>query len=266
VNIYDPHWGIHALFLIDLVLRLSLSVRVIMRRLPVGVSLAWLAVILVFPLVGAVFYLLVGEYRLGRRRARRGAAFAARERAEAAGATPAGEQVDPAALAQGPAALARLAQARFGAAVLAGNRLELLHNADAAFPVLIADIDRATATCSLESYIFSPGGRADEVAAALMRAAKRGVRCRLLVDAFGSRPFLKSPLAASLRSHGVHVAAALQSGLLRLLFVRPDLRMHRKIAVIDGVIGYTGSMNLADPVLFKQDAGVGQWVDAFARV
>jgi cardiolipin synthase len=51
-----------------------------------------------------------------------------------------------------------------------------------------------------------------------------------------------------------------------MLFRRPDLRLHRKIAVIDGAVGYTGSLNLADPLLFKQDAGVGQWVDALARV
>ncbi len=48
--------------------------------------------------------------------------------------------------------------------------------------------------------------------------------------------------------------------------MRADLRLHRKIVVIDGALGYTGSLNLADPALFKQNAGVGQWVDAFARV
>src|SRR5262249_23217132 len=60
--------------------------------------------------------------------------------------------------------------------------------------------------------------------------------------------------------------AALRLGLLRLLFVRPDLRMHRKIGLIDGTLGYTGSMNLADPRLFKRNAGVGEWVDALARL
>ena len=69
-----------------------------------------------------------------------------------------------------------------------------------------------------------------------------------------------------LRKAGVQVQAALTAGLLRLAVARPDLRLHRKIAVIDGTIGYTGSLNLADPKLFKQDAGVGQWVDALARV
>jgi cardiolipin synthase len=73
-------------------------------------------------------------------------------------------------------------------------------------------------------------------------------------------------MAHDLRQEGVRIASALPGGLLRLLFRRPDLRLHRKIAVIDGAVGYTGSLNLADPLLFKQDAGVGQWVDALVRV
>jgi cardiolipin synthase len=89
----------------------------------------------------------------------------------------------------------------------------------------------------------------------------------VLLDALGSRPFLRSGAAAELRRHGVRLEAALQAGTLRALLVRrPDLRMHRKILVIDDEIGYTGSLNLADPTLFKQDAGVGQWVDALVRV
>jgi cardiolipin synthase len=259
------HWIVHAFFVADLVIRLGLSVRVIKRRLPVGVSLAWLAIILIFPFVGAVLYLLVGEYRLGSRRARRAAAY--REACPARVPREGGAgQVDSARLGPGGAAVARLAGATLDAAALAGNRLELLENADAAFPVLIGDIDRAQETCDLEFYIWSPGGRADEVGAALTRAVKRGVKCRVLVDAIGSKAFLKSDLALGLRQTGVRVVAALPSGLLRLLFSRPDLRLHRKIAVIDGKVGYTGSLNLADPKLFKQDAGVGQWVDALARV
>jgi cardiolipin synthase len=47
---------------------------------------------------------------------------------------------------------------------------------------------------------------------------------------------------------------------------RNDLRLHRKIVVIDGTAAWTGSMNLVDPRYFKQDANVGQWVDAMVRV
>src|SRR5215470_16182092 len=103
------HWIVHGVFLADLVIRVGLSVRVILRRLPVGVSLAWLAVILIFPFVGAVFYLLVGEYRLGSRRARRAASYreSHRERLRLVqGTDTAARELTP-----GGSAVARLAEA-----------------------------------------------------------------------------------------------------------------------------------------------------------
>jgi cardiolipin synthase len=254
-----------AIYLLDLCIRIGLSVRVIKRRLPVGVALAWLSVILILPLAGAVLYLLLGEYRLGRGRRRRAVQLAVdcqKRFPQFYSTSAAGGSVSTA----GGESVARVAQALLGAPPLPGNRLELLPNAEAAFPALLADIDRAARTCDLEFYIWSPGGCADDVAKALVRAAARGVSCRVLVDAIGSKAFLRSPWVDDLREAGVQVQAALTAGLVRLAVARPDLRLHRKIAVIDGTIGYTGSLNLADPKLFKQDAGVGRWVDALARV
>jgi cardiolipin synthase A/B len=116
------HWIAHGIYLADLVIRVGLSVRVIRRRLPVGVALAWLAIILIFPFVGAVIYLLVGEYRLGPRRARRAAAY--QETSRAGSGKPGGEdRVDPATFGPGSATVARLAESALGAAVLAGNHL-----------------------------------------------------------------------------------------------------------------------------------------------
>jgi cardiolipin synthase len=259
------HWIAHLVFLSDWILRIGLSTRVIMRRLPVGVSLAWLAIILIFPFIGAAIYLLLGEYRLGHGRIKRGAAY--REANHAAVATRLdAHRADVTTLEPESAALTRLASSVLGAPLLRGNRLQLLESAESAFPALIADIDGARHSINLEFYIWSPGGEADAVGAALIRAAKRGVKCRLLVDAIGSKAFLRSELTEDIRRSGVRIGVALPTGPLRLLFVRPDLRLHRKIVVIDETIGYTGSLNLADPKLFKKEAGVGQWVDAFARV
>ena len=64
----------------------------------------------------------------------------------------------------------------------------------------------------------------------------------------------------------MRVVEVLPVNPVRALFIRLDLRDHRKIAVIDRCIAYTGSMNIADPRFFKQDAGVGEWVDAMVRI
>jgi cardiolipin synthase len=221
------HWTATAVYLLDLGIRIGLSVRVIKRRLPVGVALAWLSVILILPMAGAVLYLLLGEYRLGRGRRRRTAQLGEDCQKRFPQFYSAGAAGDSASAAGGEP-LARVAEALLGAPPLPGNRLELLPNAEAAFPALLADIDGAAQTCDLEFYIWSPGGRADELARALIRAAARGVSCRVLVDAIGSKAFLRSPWVGDLRKAGVQVQAALNAGLVRLIIARPDLRLHRK--------------------------------------
>jgi cardiolipin synthase len=262
VEIHHVAWTTTAVFLLDLFLRVGLSVRVIKRRLPVGVALAWLAIILILPFVGAVLYLLVGEYRLGRRRSRE----LERMCQERSSQVNPNRQTDWSGLGTGATMVARVAEWAVGCCPLPGNQLKLLENAEAAFPVLIEDINQARQSCDLEFYIWSVGGVMDEVGAALIRAAARGVACRVLVDAIGSAGFLRSNQVKELRQANVQVQAALPAGVFRLLFVRSDLRLHRKIAVFDDAIAYTGSLNLADPRFFKKEAGVGQWVDALARI
>ncbi|MGB5259389.1 MAG: cardiolipin synthase [Gammaproteobacteria bacterium] len=153
-----------------------------------------------------------------------------------------------------------------GYPALPGNRIELLDNFQAVFDAIIADIDGAQSRCHVCFYIWHEGGRVAEVVDALVRAAGRGVQCRALADALGSKAFLKGDLARRLRDAGVELVAALPTGPLRALFVRQDLRNHRKIVVIDDCVAYTGSQNLVDPRFFKQDSGVGEWVDAIARI
>jgi cardiolipin synthase len=118
----------------------------------------------------------------------------------------------------------------------------------------------------MEFYIWNEGGAADEVLEALICASKRGVSCRVLVDALGARPWWRGPQPERLRAAGVHLRPALPVGLFHMLVSRNDLRLHRKIVVVDGEVAWTGSMNLVDPCYFKQDANVGQWVDAMVRV
>jgi cardiolipin synthase len=88
------------------------------------------------------------------------------------------------------------------------------------------------------------------VAEALARAAARGARCRVLLDAVGSKRSLRR-LAPEMRRRGIEVTALLPAGLFRRNAARFDLRNHRKIAVIDGVVGYSGSQNICDGKFVK---------------
>jgi len=243
----------------------GLGYRVIMRRRPPGVSLAWITLIGVAPLFGAVCYLAFGETRLGERNEARVAALLPPYRAWLA-QLPRGPGVDWAGLPGAAQAINRLGVGTVGIPTLPGNRLSLESDAQAIFRVLLRDIEAARKTLHMQFYIWNSGGTADDVVEAVLRAAARGVRCRVLLDAVGSAPFLRHEQARRLRKGGVEVVAMLPTGLLRSLFVRGDHRVHRKLVVIDGAIAYTGSFNLVDPAWFKQDAGVGEWVDAMARI
>jgi cardiolipin synthase A/B len=78
------------------------------------------------------------------------------------------------------------------------------------------------------------------------------VTCRILLDSIGSADFLKSDLAGTMKDRGIEMVEALPAGIFRALFVRIDLRNHRKIAILDGETAYTGSQNLVDPRGFKK--------------
>ncbi|HSM40256.1 MAG TPA: cardiolipin synthase [Afifellaceae bacterium] len=245
----------------------GIAVRVIMKRPATGVALAWLLLVTALPFAGAVIYLMIGERRIGRRRAARIARLRIdfnrmKEIAFREGIAgidwsrhrPDAEELD------------RLGQRLHGSPTVRGSALTLFHDTQDILNAIVADIDAAKASVLMEFYIWNEGGAADEVVEALIRAAGRGVSCRLLIDALGARPWWRGDQPERLRQAGVELRPALPVGLFRTLVGRTDLRLHRKIVVIDGALAWTGSMNLVDPRFFKQGAGVGEWVDAMVRL
>jgi cardiolipin synthase len=128
-----------------------------------------------------------------------------------------------------------------------GNQVELLPNYGGSVERILADLDAAQHHAHLLYYIFADDETGRKVADALSRAARRGVRCRVLVDSLGSKKSRKR-LIPWLREAGVEVVEALR---FRFHFrprinARFDLRNHRKIVVIDGRVAYVGSQNLVN--------------------
>jgi cardiolipin synthase A/B len=246
---------------------LGISLRVIMRRPPAGVALAWMFLVAFVPLGGAFFYLLIGERRVGLRRARRIAAV----RSDYAKLS---RHVIEKGLTEVPwdkhrpeaRGMDRLGTCLIGIPTVAGSAAEFYSDSEQILREMAREIDDAHKSVLMEFYIWNEGGAADDVIEALVRAGRRGVACRVLVDAVGARPWWRTPQPQRLRAAGVLVQPALPVSLLQAVVSRNDLRLHRKIVVIDGRIAWTGSMNLVDPRYFKQSAHVGQWVDAMVRL
>lgn len=124
-----------------------------------------------------------------------------------------------------------------------GNRGEVLENGDGFFPRLIADINQAKESVHLESYIWWKGNVCDQLAHALAEAAHRGVEVRVLVDASGGHKMTKQNLEVMARG-GVKFATFHPIAFSNL--GRLNNRDHRKIAIIDGRIGYIGGYGIAE--------------------
>ncbi|QIZ76113.1 cardiolipin synthase [Ferrimonas lipolytica] len=243
----------------------AVSLRVALKRRVVGVSLAWLLVIFIVPIGGVLFYLLFGERYLGRRRKRRAQVLYQTLRESLAETT----RLDPQYqdnLGAYAHPIHTLCFKQLGIPSTLGNQLELLSTPTDIFTRMCQDIEHAQSTIQLEFYIWYEGGKADHVANLLIAAAKRGVEVHLILDAAGSRDFLNGRWPIRMRYAGIHVVDALSVNPFKMFLRRLDLRQHRKILVIDNQIGYTGSMNMIDPAHFKQNEGVGQWIDVMIRI
>jgi cardiolipin synthase A/B len=244
-----------------------IALRVIMMRPATGIALSWLLLVTMLPFVGAVIYFMIGERRIGFQREKGIGDVRAEYKSIANDETR--ERLTDVDWSRHPSAargLDRLGRKVAGSLTVRSSSLKLVPDTVEALRAIARDVDGAKTSVLMEFYIWNEGGAADDVLEAVIRAAKRGVPCRILVDALGARPWWKGGQPQRLRDAGVEVRAALPVGFFRSFIGRTDLRLHRKIVVVDGETAWTGSMNLVDPSFFKQDAGVGKWVDAMVRV
>lgn len=136
--------------------------------------------------------------------------------------------------------LARLGERTTGNPMLDGQPIVPLLDGDAAFPAMLAAIDAARASVTLVSYIFDNDAAGEAFLDALVRARTRGIETRVLIDDVGAR-YTKPTMVRRLRDAGVPVAAFLPTRVPRL-YQYANLRMHRKILVVDGRVGFTGGM------------------------
>ena len=245
------HIGLQALFVVRALIRPN--------REPAS-RLAWVVVILVAPVVGMIAYMLVGETNIGRGRIERMRAVA--ERLPDAGQVGGARARVPAA----HEALFRLGESVNGYRPVGGNIGRLLADADATIDALVADIDAAEDHVHVLFYIWLADNNGLKVVAALRRAAKRGVRCRVLADALGSRLIIGSSHWSEMLDDGVVAVPALPIGLpvLPRIWGRIDMRNHRKIVVIDNDITYCGSQNCADAA-FAIKPKYAPWIDIMLR-
>lgn len=146
------------------------------------------------------------------------------------------------------------------------NELKLLKSGEEKFKDLFQQIDRAKHHIHLEYFNFRNDSIANALFERLERKAKEGVEIRAIYDAFGNssnnRP-LKKKHIKDIREKGIEIVEfdAIKFPWINHVFHRD----HRKIVVIDGVIGYTGGMNIADYYI-EGLPEIGEWRDMHLRI
>ena len=127
-----------------------------------------------------------------------------------------------------------------------GNAVSLLRNGAEYFPAIIAAMEGAHASIYLETYIFADDVSGRKVATALMKAAARGVDVYVVVDGFGTKPYLSESLALALVDGGVRLIRY-REDVVTMNWNRARLRrLHRKLAIVDGTIAFVGGINIID--------------------
>jgi cardiolipin synthase A/B len=168
-----------------------------------------------------------------------------------------GEAVDV-----GSRSFLRTAEALTAAPTSEGNDVELLINGDQIFPAIVETIRAAERTVNLLTYVYWKGEPAREVARALCEKASAGVEVNVLLDWLGSLP-MEEGLLDAMQEAGVNVARfrPLKAYAVRRL----NNRTHRKVLVVDGRVGMTGGVGIAEE--WTGDAeDPDHWRDTHVRV
>lgn len=242
------------------------AVLVIPRNRTPASGTAWLMLVFLQPIIGMLLFLAIGNNHVPRSR---------REKQEHVGALLRSQAPRPdlgdalSEFSPWVASVVGLVHSLGGMPLVGGNGIRLQPHYERFFDDLVADIDAAERFVHVQFYILAADDATEPVFAALERATARGVRVRVLLDFWASRmrPGFRRT-RRRLEEVGAIWTFALPLHPLHGEYQRPDLRNHRKIVVIDGKIGWTGSQNLVASDYDRASArrrGM-RWVDLMARV
>jgi cardiolipin synthase len=229
-------------------------------------GMAWLLLVLLNTLVGLVAFALFGSPRLDRRRQARQdeAKEKIHERTEAIPDAELAAHLPPYV-----GSVVTLNRTLGSLPLVGGNTVRLLPDYDGSIAAMTEAVESAERYVNVEFYITAWDEATDPLFKALTEAAARGARVRMLFDHLGSRGIPGyQDMRAKLATTGIEFHHMLPIHPTKGVLRRPDLRNHRKLLVVDGMIGFTGSQNLTEPGYNKpkNHAAGRQWVELMARL
>jgi len=218
----------------------TVTVHTLINKRDVPAAIGWIGMAWLAPVFGALLYLGFGVNRV-KRRARRLKGSGRNIGPPATGDISSADPIERLKIAVGSIT---------GQDMAIGKVTAVLDCGDQAYPQMLAAIDGAKFSVTLSTYIFRTDELGLQFIGALVRAHRRGVRTRILIDGFGGG-FLRSSAYHELRKQGVPVARFQHSTLpWKMPFL--DLRLHKKSLVVDGDCAFVGGLNIGAENLIEK--------------
>lgn len=235
----------------------TISVLLLENRNPVK-SLSWVLVLLFLPGLGLFLYLIFGQnFRKQKTISKKSLRFAANRPHVSFDI----DRLNPNLMDNNQLNLIRLLYTNSDAKAYPNNKIDILSDGKTTFDAMFNAIQNAKNHIHIEFFIFGNDKISNQLRELLIEKASAGVRVRMIYDYWGSF-FLSRWYLQSLREAGVYLRPFLPLRL-RLGRSKINYRNHRKILIVDGEVGFTGGLNVADRYIFGN--ALGMWRDTFVR-
>jgi len=229
---------------------------ILCSRMEPGYKIAWLLLVLPFPVFGGAFYLMVGGGTIPKRTQRRmqgilkKSALALEDDFKSEDLLPLGGDA---------ASQANYLERRAACPAYTNTETEYFPLGDHAFPRMLEELEKAEHYIFLEYFIIEPGVFWDSILAILERKAAQGVDVRIIYDDMGCMFTLPRDYDALLIKKGIQCRVF--NRFLPVMSLRLNNRDHRKLMIVDGKVGFTGGINLADEYINVKER-FGHWKDS----
>lgn len=257
-------WQIFSI--VFLITAIPVAVMVILEKRSPFKTIAWILVLILIPVIGLIFYLFFGqEFRKQKLFSRRGIKSLSKIRKLSVKQLRSINHSPPKLSAEviEKKKLIRLLLNNSDSLLTTGNQCKILNNGAETFEAIFKAVKNASHHIHLEYYIIEDDKIGRQMTTLLKQKSREGVQVRIIVDDVGSWG-LKQNFFDDLREHGIEIYPFMEVRFPRLTS-RVNFRNHRKILIVDGKIGFTGGINIADRYINGIE-GIGQWRDTHLQI
>lgn len=262
--VWNEFWRIFSLVFLATAIPVAIMI-VLEKRSPYKTA-AWILVLILLPIMGVIFYLFFGqEYRKRKIYSRKGIKSLGKIRNLSSQQL---REIDQMQLNLSKKVLEkeniiRLLLNNSHALLTTGNHLEILIDGEKTFNAILKAIKSAKHHIHLEYYIFSDDKIGNQLKNLLIEKSKEGIEIRIIIDDVGSWD-LSEIFISELKENGIEIYSFMEVRFPRLTS-KMNFRNHRKIVIVDGKIGFTGGLNIADRYI-EGAKKLGRWRDTHLQI